>query len=216
MALANATGTDIWYNLAPDITDARARQIGSYVRDHLDPALKVYWEYGNEIWNAARLRRLPVCAGHGPGQVPGLRKTAAVYEWDVYRSMQLFAQLREVFAATPARSRYVAAFWAFEASNRPDGTLIPGSFAGRYFGGSSPAAISRQICPPGARHRRPARRHHHRHGGGRLFRQPAAGGGGLTQLPGISGSRPRPSPRWSRCGMNGDMVRVGPGQIGKP
>ena len=211
VALANATGTDIWYNLAPDITDARARQIGSYVRDHLDPALKVYWEYGNEIWNAARgFAGFQYALAMGHAKFPGLRKTAAVYEWDVYRSMQLFAQLREVFAATPARSRYVAAFWAFEASNRADGTLIPNSFAGRYFAadlarrepdiGALPEDIITDMAV-----------------GGYFGNPPPEVATWLeTRLPGNPGAQAAAFTAMVEMGMDGDMVRVGPGQIGKP
>lgn len=209
--LANATGTDIWYNLAPDITDARARQIGGYVRDHLDPRLKVFWEYGNELWNSARgFAGFQYAQAMGQAKFPELRKTAAVYEWDVYRSMQLFAQLREVFAAAPARSRYVAAFWAFEASNRADGTPIPGSFAGRYFAAEQArqepdiGALPEDIVTDMAV-------------GGYFGNPPPEVVAWLeARLPGDLEAQAAAFTAMVEMGIDGDMVQVGPAQLGRP
>ena len=134
VALCNATGTDLWYNLSADILDARAVQIAEYVRDNLAPELEVYWEYANEVWNGAPgFESRAYAVAHGQATFPGLGKTAAAYEWDVYRSMQLFAQIRAVFADAPRRSRYVGTFWAIEASNAPDGRIRENSYAARYF-----------------------------------------------------------------------------------
>ena len=210
-ALANATGTDVWYNLAPDITDARARQIAVYLRDHLDPGLTVYWEYGNEIWNSAKgFAGFPYAQAMGQAKFPGLSKTAAVYEWDVYRSMQLFSGIREVFAATPARSRYVAAFWAFDSSNQPDGTLIPDSFAGRYFAASQArrepdiGALPEDIITDMAV-------------GGYFSNPPPEVAAWLeAQLPGDPRAQAAAFTAMVEMGMDGDMVRVGPGQIDRP
>ncbi len=134
VALCNETGCDLWYNLAPDILDSRAQALGAYVRDHLDPALTVYWEYGNELWNSARgFDGYQYAKAWGEATFPGLRGPDAVYEWDVYRSMQLYALLRDVFAETGRTARYMAAFAAWAASNRPDGEDNAGSYAAKYF-----------------------------------------------------------------------------------
>ena len=53
VALANAVGANPWISLPVDITDARARQIATYVGEMLAPGLTVFWEYGNELWNSA-------------------------------------------------------------------------------------------------------------------------------------------------------------------
>lgn len=134
VALSNATGTDLWYNLSADITDARATSIATYVRDYLDPALKVYWEYGNELWNSARgFASYRYAREMGMDTFPHLGEVAAVYEWDVYRSMQLFSRIRDIFGTGSERSRFVASFWAIDGSNRDNGRLRPKSYAGRYF-----------------------------------------------------------------------------------
>ena len=51
VALANQTGTEPWFNMPAKASDAYIRQFASYVRDHLDPALKAHVEYSNETWN---------------------------------------------------------------------------------------------------------------------------------------------------------------------
>ncbi len=49
--LANQTGTEPWFNMPAGADDGYIRQFASYVRDHLNPALKVHVEYSNETWN---------------------------------------------------------------------------------------------------------------------------------------------------------------------
>jgi hypothetical protein len=49
--LANDCGTDLWHGLGFFNTDAYVREFGAYVRDHLDPRLKVHVEWVLENWN---------------------------------------------------------------------------------------------------------------------------------------------------------------------
>ncbi|MEP0910226.1 hypothetical protein NDI45_04770 [Leptolyngbya sp. GB1-A1] len=49
--LANETGTNPWFNMPHSATDDYIRRFATYVRDHLDPKLKAYVEYSNEVWN---------------------------------------------------------------------------------------------------------------------------------------------------------------------
>lgn len=49
--LANETGTNPWFNIPHGATDDYIRSFATYVRDHLDPKLKAYVEYSNEVWN---------------------------------------------------------------------------------------------------------------------------------------------------------------------
>nr|WP_162623917.1 calcium-binding protein [Paracoccus saliphilus] len=49
--LANETGTDPWFNI-PHLADQDyIRNFVSYVKEHLDPDLKPFFEYSNEVWN---------------------------------------------------------------------------------------------------------------------------------------------------------------------
>lgn len=49
--LANQIGADPWFNMPHMADDDYIRRFAGYVRDHLDPRLKAYVEYSNEVWN---------------------------------------------------------------------------------------------------------------------------------------------------------------------
>ena len=51
VALANEAHTNMWINIPTQAGDDYVRQMLTYVRDHLDPSLKVEVEYSNEVWN---------------------------------------------------------------------------------------------------------------------------------------------------------------------
>ncbi|TNC50411.1 hypothetical protein FHG66_07880 [Rubellimicrobium rubrum] len=51
--LANEVGADPWFTLPHQADDDYVARFSSYVRDHLDPGLKVYAEWSNEVWNFA-------------------------------------------------------------------------------------------------------------------------------------------------------------------
>ena len=49
--LANRTDTDPWFTLPHMATEEYITNFAQYVKDNLDPNLKVYVEYSNEVWN---------------------------------------------------------------------------------------------------------------------------------------------------------------------
>lgn len=49
--LANVIGADPWFNMPHRADDAYVRQFAELVRRDLDPRLRVYVEYSNEVWN---------------------------------------------------------------------------------------------------------------------------------------------------------------------
>ena len=49
--LANELETDVWFNVPHLADDAFVRAFAQLVRDRLDPALTVYVEFSNEVWN---------------------------------------------------------------------------------------------------------------------------------------------------------------------
>ncbi|WP_146588218.1 calcium-binding protein [Puniceibacterium confluentis] len=51
LALANQIGADPWFSVPHMADDAYVRAFATQVRDTLDPRLKVYVEYSNEVWN---------------------------------------------------------------------------------------------------------------------------------------------------------------------
>ena len=136
VALANRVDADPWINLPADITDARAARIAGYVRDHLDPGLSVYFEYGNEVWNGARgfdsYRHAVYMANHSFAgfSYPGLRAAA---EWAAYRGPQLYDLIDSVFAGHQVDLHYVAPQWAYSAPVNANGSIDGGSWSAIYF-----------------------------------------------------------------------------------
>ena len=51
VALANATGTEPWFNMPFHADEAYIREFASYVRDALNPDLRAHYEFSNEVWN---------------------------------------------------------------------------------------------------------------------------------------------------------------------
>ena len=51
VALGNKIHSDIWVNIPAMADDDYVRQLTTYVRDNLDPSLKLHIEYSNEMWN---------------------------------------------------------------------------------------------------------------------------------------------------------------------
>jgi len=49
--LANQTGKDIWINIPASATDDYVRQLATLLNARLNPALKMYIEHSNEVWN---------------------------------------------------------------------------------------------------------------------------------------------------------------------
>jgi len=48
--LANTTKTNPWFNMPHQATDEYVTNFAQYVKENLDPELKVYLEYSNEVW----------------------------------------------------------------------------------------------------------------------------------------------------------------------
>jgi hypothetical protein len=51
VALCNALGADLWYNFPFHYDDTSCAATTTYIRDNLNPTLKAYFEYSNEVWN---------------------------------------------------------------------------------------------------------------------------------------------------------------------
>lgn len=49
--LANEVGADPWFTLPHQADDDYVARFAGYVRDHLDPRLRVHAEWSNEVWN---------------------------------------------------------------------------------------------------------------------------------------------------------------------
>ena len=100
--LANEAHVDMWYNVPTKADDTFVRNALTYIRDHLDPALKVHVEWSNEVWNpsfaansyaqakANALWGNGVAVGHGANIYYG------------YRSAQISGIAHELFTGAHA------------------------------------------------------------------------------------------------------------------
>jgi hypothetical protein len=50
--LANTLNKDLWINIPYHATEDYVRQMARFFRDNVNPNLKIYVEYSNEVWNA--------------------------------------------------------------------------------------------------------------------------------------------------------------------
>jgi len=100
--LANEAHVDMWYNVPTKADNVYVTNALAYIRDHLDPTLKVHIEYSNEVWNAA----FPAY-GYAQGQANALwgNGTTVAHGANIYygyRSAQIADIAHHVFAGTHA------------------------------------------------------------------------------------------------------------------
>ncbi len=98
--LANRLDSDPWFTLPHMATDDYVRNFATYVRDNLDPELKVYVEYSNEVWNGQFQQYHWV---KEQAQSEGMR----VADWYSRRTTQITQIWDEVFAQTGEKERVI-------------------------------------------------------------------------------------------------------------
>jgi len=105
--LCNRVGADIWMNVPVMATPDYVFQLATLINDQLNPSLKVYVEWGNEIWNWSQ----PVAPyAYQQSIALGLDKLnlGGVYcepwwSYDVYASVRTFEQFEKVFGKNSPR-----------------------------------------------------------------------------------------------------------------
>ncbi|MBD3176158.1 MAG: hypothetical protein GF320_13340 [Armatimonadia bacterium] len=105
----NRIDADAWFCMPHLCTDDYVRQFATYVRDRLDPDLRVYIEYSNEVWNgmfaqASHAEAMGVELGIGPAERPW--EGAGMYY--SMRSLEIFATWEEVWGGTNRLVRVLA------------------------------------------------------------------------------------------------------------
>jgi hypothetical protein len=112
--LANRLNKDAWFNLPHAADDEYVRQFATYVRDHLNPKLKVYVEYTNEAWNTTFSHNEYV-QKKGIEMGLGINAVEAGYQYYTIRARQVFAVWEQVFGG---RERFVRVLGSWDS--RPD------------------------------------------------------------------------------------------------
>jgi hypothetical protein len=147
--LANRLGADPWFTLPHQADDDFVRQFATVVRDRLDPSLRAWVEYSNEVWNgifaqAGWARDQGRAAGLGPSDFE------AQLQFYSRRAVQVFAIWDEVFGGTSRLVRVMASqaanSWVseqvlgFEGAAGPSDALAIAPYLGGYLGGPSEQA----------------------------------------------------------------------------
>lgn len=105
--LANRLGADPWFCIPHGADDDFVRRFGRLVRDRLDPRLRAWVEYSNEVWN-------PQFTQHRHAAAEGARLGLADKPWEAawrytaLRSMEIFAILEEEFSGRDRLVRVLA------------------------------------------------------------------------------------------------------------
>lgn len=110
VALANTIKAHAWFSMPYQASDDYIKKFGEYVKLHLDPNLKAYIEYSNEVWN-------PIFIHHDYAINKGLeakldeKKSPAGYKWYSRRSVEVFKIWEDVFGGNGQLVRVMGS-WA--------------------------------------------------------------------------------------------------------
>ena len=97
--LCNLQKVDPWFCLPHLADDDFVRRFAQLVKERLDPSLKIYIEYSNEVWNG-QFKQCHDAGGEGVklGLGPKERPWEAGWAYTAKRSLQIFAIWEEVFS----------------------------------------------------------------------------------------------------------------------
>lgn len=110
VALANQVKAHPWFSMPYKANDNYMRKFAEYVKANLDPNLKAYIEYSNEVWN-------PIFIHHDYAIEQGLEaklddaKSPAGYKWYSRRSVEVFKIWEDVFGGSEQLVRTMGS-WA--------------------------------------------------------------------------------------------------------
>jgi hypothetical protein len=111
VALCNEVQAACWFNMPPLSTDDYVTQFATLVHSQLDSNLKVYVEYGNEIWNNGALATFSNLTTLGYQAFPanltnnngGPSPFGAAFDYAILRAVQDGATWKKVWGADASR-----------------------------------------------------------------------------------------------------------------
>jgi len=109
VALANKLGADPWFCLPHNANNDYIQRYARYVKQHLDPKLKVYVEYTNEAWNGI-FTQSEYVKKKGLAMRLDKDKGKAGYKYYSLRSVQIFDMWEQAFGGTQRLVRVMGAW----------------------------------------------------------------------------------------------------------
>ncbi|WP_439621800.1 PA14 domain-containing protein [Gemmata sp.] len=107
IALANATGKDVWINVPVGATDDYVRQLAALFKAQLSPDRAVYVEFSNEVWNGMfsqtnvnlQAAMAEVQRGGSNLAYPGETAAANQWDWAFRRTARRIVEISNTFAS---------------------------------------------------------------------------------------------------------------------
>ena len=109
VALANRLGADPWFCLPHNANNDYIQRYAHYVKQHLDPKLKVYIEYTNEAWNGI-FTQSEYVKKKGLAMRLDKDKGKAGYKYYSLRSVQIFDMWEQEFGGNQRLVRVMGAW----------------------------------------------------------------------------------------------------------
>jgi hypothetical protein len=149
--LCNRAKTDCWITVPHETEPEYWSQLAKLVHDTLDPTLRVYVEWSNEVWNSQFPQRAYAQSKGSALGLPGADKAASFY---VYQAVRVFEAFEAVFGKdSPRVVKVIAgqAEWSgpceshvaalADSKINPNGTRPSAYAIGPYVKGASVAAL---------------------------------------------------------------------------
>ena len=112
--LCNRMNKDMWITIPHKASDALINQLATLIKSKLNPGLKVYLEYSNEVWNWAFQQ---ASYSRDQGVALGLT-TGGALEYYVYRSGQMYKIWEDVYGVE--KNRVINVFAWQTTTGNPD------------------------------------------------------------------------------------------------
>ncbi|HEX4334603.1 MAG TPA: hypothetical protein VH062_01745 [Polyangiaceae bacterium] len=150
--LCNRTKKDYWLNVPHEATADYWTKLATLVKDQLDPSLRVYLEYSNEVWNAGFPQN-----GYAADKAKAMNLAGSIpaSSYYVYASVRLYEAFEGVFGkGSPRLVKVLAgqAAWTgpcdahmlalADSTINPKGTMPTVYAIAPYFGGKTTAELS--------------------------------------------------------------------------